>query len=191
MKIKIKKQILLLVPILLVLVVLKNTPVANASIIDDIKNLLTRSPKEFNLTSNIALAKDGDLDKNEEINAGDMVTFTFVLSNPSDKKYSSTTLKTNIDRKSINFIHNIVGTSGLNDDGKTITVPNIKVAPNESVTISFDARLNYFDENLKTISAEAELIDSAKKSLLKDKKVQINSKKTNAKNPGMSKNTKK
>jgi len=190
-KINIKKQILLLVPILLVLVVLKNTPVANASIIDDIKNLLTRSPKEFNLTSNIALAKDGDVDKNEEINAGDMVTFTFVLSNPSDKKYSSTTLRTNIDRQSINFIHNIVGTSGLNDDGKTITIPNIKVAPNESITISFDARLNYFNEDLKTISAEAELIDSAKKSLLKDKKVQINSKKSNSKNPGMSKNTKK
>lgn len=191
MKINIKKQILLLIPVLLLVVVLKNTPNANASIIDDIKNLLTRSPKEFNLTSNIALAKDGDLDKNEEINAGDTVTFRFVLSNPSDKKYSSTTLKTNIDRRSINFIHNIVGTSGLNDDGKTITIPNIKVAPNESVIISFDARLNYFDENLKTISAEAELIDSAKKSLLKDKKVQINSKKSNSKIPGTSRNTKK
>ena len=190
MKFNIKKLILLLAPILLLILVLKIPPVANASIIDDIKNLLTRSPKELNLKSDIALAKDGDLDKNEEINAGDTVTFTFILSNPSDKKYSHTTLRTNIDRKSINFIHNIIGTSGLNDDGKTITIPNIKVAPSESITISFDARLNYFDENLKTISAEAELIDSAKKSLIKDKKVQINSKKSNSRNPEMSKNTK-
>jgi hypothetical protein len=189
-EINIKKLKTLLAPILLILFVLVNTPTANASIIDNIKNLLNPSPKELNLTSNIALAKNGDLDKNQEVNTGDIVTFSFIITNPSEKKYSSTTLKTNIDRQSINFIHNIIGTSGLNDNGKTITIPNIKVNPNESITISFDARLNYFDESSKTLGTEAELISLDKKSLFKDSKKQINTKKSKSQAPATTKNNK-
>lgn len=153
---------------------------AQASIIDEVKNLLSKtvSSKNLSLESSVALAPGGDLDKNGEINSGDIIRFTYVIANQTNNKYSLATLKTNIDRKSINFIHNIIGTSGIIDNGKTITIPNLRVKPSSSLIISFDARVNYFDEASKTLSTEGELVSSDKKSLLKSAKKQINTKRT-------------
>ncbi len=138
----------------------------------------------------MALAPNGDNDNNGEINSGDVVRFTYIISNSSEKKYSLTTLKTSIDRTSINFIHNIQGTSGLNDDGKTITVPNILIEKDSSIIISFDARLNFYDEASKYISIEPELVGNDKKTILKSSKKQINSKKSERQVPKMINNIK-
>ena len=119
---------------------------------------------------------DGDINKNGEIDAGDTITFIYNIQNNTDKKYAYATLKTNIQRDSLNFIHNVTGVTGLKDDGKTIEFPNLRVEPGMVKVISFDANINYFTEQDPAITTEAELVTEDKKSLLKSEKKQVQGK---------------
>lgn len=157
---------------------------AHASILDDIKSALSGTDKKtLTLTSNITHAPNGDLNKNGQFDSGEILKFSYVIDNPTDKEISFATLKTNIPRNNLNFIHDIKGTPSLSDKNKTITIPNLRINPGEKLEISFNARLNYFTDADKGISTEPEIITSDKKSLLKSKKKEIKAKKFKGKLP--------
>lgn len=154
-----------------------NTSSVNASIIDDIKFLLSDSAKnKLTLDSKIEHAPNGDLNKDGKFNSGETVRFIYTVNNPTDKEISFATLKTNIAKENVNFIHNIKGATNLSDKNKTITIPNLRINPGEKLEISFNARINFLDSD-KIITTEPEIITSDKKSLLKSKKKEITAKK--------------
>lgn len=175
-----KKVLLLFIPLFIIVALLFSLTPTHASIFDNladgVKNLFNKE-KEFTIQPNIALAPDGDIDKNGEIDAGDIVRFTYTITNTTDQEYSDGTLQTNIDRKALNFIHNVRGTPSLNDDGKTITIPNLHIRSLRELTISFDARINYYDDIDRNITTQAEYINHDKKSILKSNLKQIIGKK--------------
>lgn len=148
---------------------------AHAAILDDlfkdIKNFI--NPGKLAIDSEITLAPGGDVANNGEIDAGDIVRFSYTLTNTSDKKYAFANLKTNIDRKQLNFIHNVQGTSGITDDDETISIPNVRIEPSQSLQITFDARINYFQDSDSTISTESEFLDSDKKLIEKSAKKEV------------------
>ncbi len=157
---------------------------AQASVIDDIKSIFSKSPsQELTLDSNITFAPNGDLNKNGQFDSGETLKFTYIINNPTNKEISFATLKTNIPRNNLNFIHDIKGTPSLSDRNKTIMIPNLRINPGEKLEISFNARLNYFTDADKGISTEPEIITSDKKSLLKSKKKEIRAKKLKGKLP--------
>lgn len=142
---------------------------------DKVKDLFTPDPKkEFTIESNISLAPGGDFSKNGKIDAGDIIRFTYSIKNTTDKEYAFATLKTNINRKQLNFIHNIVGTPNLTDDGETIYIPNFRLGANQSSEVSFDARINYFSKEDLSIVTTGEFISENKKSISKSEKKSIN-----------------
>ncbi len=133
--------------------------------------------KNITIDSSMSLALDGDVNKNGEIDSGDTVHFAFQLYNPTDETLKFTNLKTNIDRKLINYIRNEYGITGFNDDGKTLEIANIILYPNQTVEISFDADVSYFSKEDKVLSIEAELHDKDQKSIAKALKKEISAKK--------------
>lgn len=187
-----KKVLLLFIPLFIIVALLFSLAPTHASIFDNladgVKNLFNKGEvkKEFTIESNITLVPDGDMDKNGEIDAGDIVRFTYTITNTTDQEYSFATLKTNIDRKQLNFIHNVIGTASLDDDGKTIEIPNVRIAPNQTATITFDARVNYYTNEDPAIATEAEFVGNDKKSIAKSSKKEIKAKRINKdKIPGM------
>lgn len=157
--------------------------------INDVKGLVKPrdkdvKDKEFTVESDITLAPDGDADNNGEMDGGDTVRFSFVLSNGTDTAHPFSNLKTNIKRDSIHFIHNIKGVTGI--DNSTLELPNIYVLPNSKLEISFDARLNFSGEEEinakglagrsidadgnKEISSEPQLEDNKKQRLVQGTK---------------------
>lgn len=149
--------------------------------VNGVRSLITPDDKNLKnkvltIESAITHAPNGDVNKNGQIDAGDTITFTYTIQNNTDKKYVYATLKTNIQRDSLNFIHNVTGVTGLKDDGKTIEFPNLRVEPGMIKVISFDAKINYFTEQDPIITTEPELITEDKKSLLKSVKKQIQGK---------------
>lgn len=167
--------------------------IAHASVLDDflngVKNFLNIPQdikKELKIDANIELAPDGDVNKNGQIDAGDTVRFSYTITNTTDQAYSFATLKTNINRKQLNFIHNVTGATNLNDDGKTITISNFRIAPGQVVSLSFDARVNYFTKEDPVITTEADFIGKDKKSHAKSKRKEIKAKRIlKEKIPGM------
>ncbi len=149
---------------------------ANALSFNDIINgaksfVLGGEKKELKIDSNIALAPQGDVDKNGQIDAGDIVRFSYTITNTTDKQYTFGTLKTNIDRKQFNFFHNLRGTTNLVDDNKTINIVNVRLNFGETLIISFDARTLYRKDDT-SIDTEAEFIDSNKNSIVKSVKIE-------------------
>lgn len=188
-----QRNISIFTSFLFVSILLFTPTVVNASLFDDflnemnntlqngadgIKSLITPDDKNAKgktllIESGITLVPSGDINKNGQIDAGDTITFTYNIQNNTDKKYAYATLKTNIARDSLNFIHNVSGVTGLRDDGKTIEFPNLRIEPGMVKVISFDARVNYFTEQDPAIDTEPELLTEDKKSLLKSAKKQI------------------
>ncbi len=170
----------LILVVILIIVFLTIVSPANASIFDDlinkVKNIVSPSNNSLTLDSQISFADGGDINKNGLFDGGDILKFTYTINNPTDKEISFATLKTNIYKKYLNFIHNIYGTTNLSDSNSTITIPNLRINPGENLIISFDARVNYFYDADKTISTEPEIITSDKKSLLKSTKKEIKAK---------------
>lgn len=150
--------------------------------IDTIKNIIIPQDKNLSVTSKIDLTPNGDLDKDGKVDAGDTVRFSYTLTNKSEKKYSFATLNTNINRQQINFVHNVVGTANLNDDGKTITIPNLSLVPDQVINITFDARVNYTKNSDPLLSTEPELIDDKKQSIIKAEKYEIKVKRKSGEN---------
>ena len=160
---------------------------AQASVINDlfngVKSFFSNNEKQDNkskdisIDTSITLAEDGDVNNNGEIDSGDTIHFGFKLNNPSEETLKFTNLKTNIDRKLINYIRNEYGITGFNDDGKTLEIPNLILYPNQTVEISFDANISYFSQEDKVISTDAELLDKNQKRIAKAAKKEISAKK--------------
>jgi len=165
---------------LLIIVSLTVASPANASIWDDllnkVKSVVPKLNSSLTLDSQISFAEGGDVNKNGLFDGGDTLKFSYTINNPTDKEISFATLKTNIYKKYLNFIHNIYGTTNLSDNNSTITIPNLRINPGENLIISFEARVNYFYDADKNISTEPEIITSDKKSLLKSAKKEIKAK---------------
>jgi len=156
------------------------------NLIEGAKNLFSPSKKELKIESSITLVPEGDVNKNGQIDAGDTVRFSYTLTNTTDKEYSFATLKTNINRKQLNFIHSITGASSLDDNGKTIEIPNFRIPPNQTATITFDARVNYYSTEDPVIATVPEFLDNNNKSITKSLKKEIKAMRINKdKIPGM------
>lgn len=164
-------------PILLLFQIQSAFAVNLDDFLKDIKNFI--NPGKLAIDSAITLAPGGDVANNGEVDAGDIIRFSYTITNPSDKKYAFATLKTNIDRRQLSFIHNVQGTSGITDDGETISIPNIRLEPSQSLEITFDARINYYQDADKTVSTESEFLNSDKKLIEKSAKKEIKAKKIN------------
>ncbi|MBU3978751.1 hypothetical protein KJ980_07210 [Patescibacteria group bacterium] len=155
-------------------------------VVNGVKSLISPAKKELKIDSSITLVPEGDVNKNGQIDAGDTVRFTYTLTNTTDREYSFATLKTNINRKQLNFIHNITGTASLDDDGKTIEIPNFRIAPNQIAAITFDARVNYYTSEDPTIATVPEFFDNNNRSIVKSLKKEIKAIRINKdKIPGM------
>lgn len=169
----------LILSVILIAFFLSFTGKAQASflgdVVENVKEFFTGDKDEIIADQSIALAPGGDVDKDGQIDAGDIIRFTYNIKNGTDKDYTFTTLKTNIDRKKLNFFHNIKGAASFDDDGKTITLPNFSLDASQATVISFDARTSYFTDKDETIATEFEIIDKNKTSLIKldEKKVNI------------------
>jgi len=180
MKIKIIYLLSILIPIL----ILAYANTVHASVIDNLKNRIIKAyedvlrKKEVSIISDISLAPDGDLNSNGEIEAGDVVRFTFTLTNTTGETYTYSSLKTNVDRKQLNFIHSLRGATGLSDEDGTIIFRNLRINPNEQRVISFDARINYSRED-KNVATEPEFITEDQKLILKADKKSVLAKKLN------------
>lgn len=179
---------LILLSLLILLLSASRFP-AHASVLDDIvngvKDLFTKKDdnnvkkKEFTIDSQIELVPEGDENKDGEIDAGDIVRFTYAITNTTDQEYSYGTLKTNIDRKLINHIHNVHGSTGISETDNTVSIPNFRIGSNEQRVISFDAIINYYQEE-KIITTEPEFVSSEKISLTKSLRKEIKAKKLSA-----------
>lgn len=143
-------------------------------VVDKVKDFITPDPKrEFTIDSDIALAPGGDIDNDGQIDSGDIIRFTYTIKNITEEEYSYATIKTDVNRKQLNFIHNILGTPSLTDDGETIYIPNFRVGANQSSVVSFDARINYFTKEDSAISTVGEFLNENKKSIAKSEKKSI------------------
>lgn len=181
---KIKKITIFLGLLIIVFLFSQNISSANASIIDDVKFLLSDNARgNLTLDSKITHAPNGDLNNDGKFDSGEIIKFSYTINNPTNKEFSFTTLKTNIIKGNINFVHDIKGVSSLSDKNKTITIPNLRINPGEKLEISFNARLNFFSDSDKLISTEPEIITSDKKSLLKSKRREVNARKLKNKLP--------
>ena len=172
-----KTKLKLLTPLITLSLLLLILPVAQASFIDDVKNLLLRNQKNLAVEASISLAPGGDVDKNGVIDSGDIVQFSYKLSNPSDKKYSLTTLKTNVNTKEINTISNLKGTLSLDADKKEVVIPHLNIFPNQVLDISFEARVNFNKEKDSIISTDPELVDDKNASVFKGQRQEVIAKK--------------
>lgn len=155
---------------------------AYASIFDDLvnkfkKNVSPSSQGYLSMTSNITLARGGDFNKNGQIDAGDIVTFVYSITNTTKQEYRFGSIKTNIDRKKINFIHNLKGITSLKDTGNSIEIPNLRVTSSlDPMLISFDARINYIQDQDLFITTEAEVLSNDRRSITKSLKKEIKAK---------------
>lgn len=180
------------------LVVFFHAPPAGAFFWDDwfknaqkfVSQVFSPQSKKFTLDSSITLVPEGDYDKNNEIDSGDIITFHYTIANSTDDEYAFATLLTNIPRNNLNFIHNVYGTASLLDEENTITIPNLRIPPRGEVIISFNARINYSPDEL-FLSTEPELITEDKKSLVKSTKKELKAKPWKKNFPGMIKIEKK
>lgn len=180
-----RKNLFILVPLISVFFISLATIPVSASMIDDVINGVKqiaghddkKEDKKFTIESKVELAPDGDIERNGEIDAGDIVRFTYVVTNTTDNGYKYSNINTGIDRTKINFIHNVIGTTGLNDDGKTIVIANVRLSPQQILTASFDARINYFQDKDVSISTEPEFFSEDKVLVVKAKKQEIVAKK--------------
>lgn len=143
-------------------------------VVNNVKNFFVKEENtEVNtlvIDTDILLTQNGDVTNNKKIDSGDIVKFTYTITNSTDEKYPFSTLDTKIDRKMINFISNVSGVSGFQDDGKNLVFPNIYIYPNQTITISFDARINYFDDIDHTIGTHPVLKRNGKPDIQSEKK---------------------
>lgn len=159
-------------------------------VIDGIKGLFDphNEKKIVTIEGAIALAPGGDVAGNGEIDAGDVVRFTYTLQNTTDKKYTFGTVKTNLQRSQLNFIHNVVGVTGLTENNDTIELPNMRLVAEQALTVSFDARINYYQNDDQTIATEPEFLDDKNNQVAKGERKEVKARKISAdKIPGMSK----
>ncbi len=147
------------------------------SLINNVKNFLHPENNSLRMESKIALARGGDLKKNDQIDAGDIVTFSYTITNATKNSYKAVTLKTNVNTKEVSGVTNVQGTLNLDTSKDTISIPYLTLNPGQVLTISFDAQVNFYIDADHPISTEAELVDESNASLVKAEKKEVTAKK--------------
>ena len=144
--------------------------------VNTVKDILNIEEKQLSIDSKIELAPRGDLNKNGEIDAGDFVKFSYVITNPTEKTYKAV-LKTNVNVEELNSISNVKGVLSLNTTKDTISIPHLNIAPNQVRKLSFEARVNFYKDADQSITTEAELVDEKNSSIFKGQKKEVKAKK--------------
>lgn len=137
---------------------------------DNIKN------NTLSVESSITIAPGGDENRNNTIDNGDMIRFSYTITNTTPQDIKFGTFKTNIQKDKVNFVHNLYGVSGLDYVDNSIVFPNFKLKAGATGTIRFDARVNYDVQDID-LSTEPEILDLASKSLVKSDKINVHSNK--------------
>lgn len=125
--------------------------------------------KKFTIESDITLAQDEN--NNGEIDGGDTVRFIYTLTNTTNDEYGYAALKTNIDKNNLHLFYNLSGVTGLTYENDIIILKYIRIGVKEQRVLSFDAKVNYFDED-QFISTEPEFLTEDKKSISKSQKIE-------------------
>ena len=133
-----------------------------------VKSASAISEKWLSVDSKIELIPSEDLNHNGVADGGDGVKFTYSISNPTDGSYQFATLKTGLDSSSLNYIHDMVGITGVDTQKQTINIPNIHLGSGQSLTISFEAVAN-FDTQDKDLVTTPELFAKNGTSLVKSR----------------------
>jgi hypothetical protein len=118
----------------------------------------TNQQKQITVDAKVELAPNGDINHNGKITSGDMVTFTYTITNPTNISYPLLTLKTNLDTSTLNNITNIQGAASIDESNKTITIPNINIEKDNIRTISFRAQISFSKDRDISLSTEPHLI---------------------------------
>lgn len=143
----------------------------SASILDNFKKLLSNNnPKNLSIESNIKLFED--LNKNGLLDGGDNIRVTYTINNQTDQQYEFVTLKTNLDKGKINFIHNVKGAFSYTENKNTIEFPNLTIHPNQNLIIQFDARVDYFSNGDQSLTTQPELLTSKHQKFLSANKTE-------------------
>lgn len=132
------------------------------------------------LTSSVALAPYGDLDKNKTISSGDIIKFVYIIKNQTKNSYKFATLKTSINTKQLNSLRNVQGTTSLNTANNTIVIPNLQIDSHKQRTISFEARINYYKDKDLTFNTIPVLYDMNNMTLVTASKQEVIAKKMTA-----------
>lgn len=135
--------------------------------------------KEVSIDSDIALVSRGDINKNGQIDSGDLIQFTYTIKNTTKDTYKFSTLKTNIDANSLNSLGNLQGAVNLGKSDGNILLTNLEIRPSQVRIIKFEARINLDKRSNHTIVTEANLLDDKNQSIAKAKKEAVEAKKMN------------
>jgi hypothetical protein len=159
---------------------------AQASVIKDlmngVKKIVSPSPTpkplqlgsgNLSVSSNVALAANGDINQDSVIDGGDMVTFSYTISNNTNNDYPYSTLKTNLPRDLINYIHNVKGAYSIEDKDGSTEIPNLYIHAHQLLKISFDARVDIFTGADKGITTQPQLYDRENKKLVENSKSEL------------------
>jgi hypothetical protein len=135
-----------------------------------LEKLKPKIKEEVRLSATLGLADGGDKNNNSTIDGGDMIKATYTLVNATTKPLNDFSLNTRVAKENLNFIHNLQGATGFVEKDGQIVFANIAVAPLATVTVSFEARVNWLDAEA-SLSTEPELLTSDNKSLSKAEKI--------------------
>jgi hypothetical protein len=146
-------------------------------VFDGIKNIFSPQPtqvkKELTITSKIELTPNGDINNNGKITSGDILKFTYTITNLTDTPYPLLILQTNLDTSILNNISNIQGAASVDENDKTISIPNINIAKNQIRTISFEAQINFNKNKDMSLSTEPKLVDQIGKDVATHQKQNV------------------
>lgn len=110
----------------------------------------------------IELPARGDLNQNGQVDSGDTLIFHLRIINRSNAEHTFATLDTGIATSLLYDIWNLRGAGSLDDEGGTITIPNLHIAPRAQLTISFEGTLKYFTETEPEIAINPRLLKKDK-----------------------------
>jgi hypothetical protein len=94
-----------------------------------------------------------------------MVRLSYRITNNSDKEYPFVTLQTRLNGENINFIHNVQGTFSLTEAHNTVEIPNLPLHPHQSVSVSFEFRLNYTEGSDFSLRSQPRILSKDKQVL--------------------------
>lgn len=162
--------------LLLLCLLFWSPPTVEASFFDDLKKGIEslfpgKTKKSIDIHSDIVLAPNGDKDQNGEINGGDIIRISYIITNSTGDDIEFASVNTNFTRKQINFIHNVRNTTGIINNEDEIIIPDISLLKGQSTNISFDARVNYFINEDVSVSTEPVISSESKEILSKGEKI--------------------
>lgn len=103
------------------------------------RNVSASPSKPQGVTAGIAVVPSSDRNHNGQLDPGETGRFTFHITNPTSTYLKLAKLNTNVATKNLLIVTQLHGTPSLDYSGKYVALPNIRIAPNQDVTVYFDA----------------------------------------------------